>query len=46
MIGNSNGETNFPHELLLTIKKFKIFVKLLQIIDQLVLSYQKLSYLR
>ena len=43
MIGNPNDETNFPHKLLLTKK---IFVKLLQIIHQLILSYEKLNYLR
>ena len=46
MISNSDGETNFSHELLLTNRKLKIFVKLLQIIHQLILSYQKLIYLR
>ena len=46
MIGNSNDKTNFPHELLLIIDKLQIFVKLLQIIYQLRLSYQKLNYLR
>ena len=35
MIGND--ETNFPHKLLLTNKKLQIFVKLLQIIHQLIL---------
>ena len=40
MIGDN--ETNFPHKLLLT----QIFVKLLQIIHQQILSYQKLNYLR
>ena len=32
-----NDETNFPHKLLLTNKKLQIFVKLLQIIHQLIL---------
>ena len=41
----SNNETNFPHKLLL-IGKLQVFVKLLQIIHQLILSYQKLNYLR
>ena len=50
MVGNSTGmypddETNFPHKLLLT-DKLQIFLKLLQIIYQLILSYQKLDYLR
>ena len=35
MIGND--EANFPHKLLLTNKKLQIFVKLLQIIHQLIL---------
>ena len=42
MIGDN--ETNFPHKLLLTNRQ--VFLKLLQIIYQLILSYQKLSYLR
>ena len=42
MIGDN--ESNFPHKLLLG--KLQIFVKLLQIIYQHKLSYQKLSYLR
>ena len=39
MIGDN--EANFPHQLLLT--NTQIFVKLLQIIHQLILSYQKLN---
>ena len=46
MIGNSDDETNFPHESLLTSIQVTVFVKLLQIIHLLVLSYQKLNYLR
>ena len=42
MIGNN--ESNFPHELLLT--NLQVLVKPLQIIYQLMLSYQKLEYLR
>ena len=38
LIGNSD-ETNFPDKL-------QLFTKLLQIIHQLILSYQKLNYLR
>ena len=38
IIGNSDDEINFPHELLLTNKKVENF--LLQIIYQLVFSYQ------
>ena len=44
MIGDN--ETNFPHKLLLTNRKVANFVKLLQIIHQLMLSYQKFNYLR
>ena len=44
MIGDN--ETNFPHKLLLTNRKVANFVKLLQIIHQLTLSYQKFNYLR
>ena len=46
MVGNSDNAINFPHKLLLTIDKLQIFVKLLQIIHELVLSYQNLNYLR
>ena len=46
MIGNSDDETNFPHESLLTSIQVTVFVKLLQIIHLLVLTYQKLNYLR
>ena len=42
MIGNN--ESNFPHEVLLT--NLQVLVKPLQIIYQLMLSYQKLEYLR
>ena len=44
MVGDSNDNTNFPHELLLTIDKLQIFVKLLLKIHQLILNYQKLNY--
>ena len=36
-------ETDFPHKLLLTNRQVS---NLLQIIHQLILSYQKLNYLR
>ena len=39
MIGNSNDETNFPHKLLITNRQVPN-------ICQLILSYQKLNYLR
>ena len=44
MVGDSNDNTNFPHELLLTNRQLQIFVKLLLIIHQLTLNYQKLNY--
>ena len=44
MVGNSNDNTNFPHELLLTNSKLQIFVKIFLITHQLRLNYQKLSY--
>ena len=43
MVSNSNDNTNFPHELLLT-NRLQIFVKLLLKIHQLILNYQKLDY--
>ena len=39
-------KTNFPHKLLLANDKLQIFVKPWQIIYQLILSYQKLKFLR
>ena len=44
MVNNSNDNTNFPHELLLTNSQVKIFVKLLLKIHQLILNYQKFNY--
>ena len=44
MIGDN--ETNFPHKLLLTNRQVGNLVKLFLAIPQLILSYQKLSYLR
>ena len=41
-----DNETNYPHKLLLTMGKFQIVVKLLPIIHQPILSYEKLNYLR
>ena len=46
MIGNSDGEANFPHKLLLTNRKLQIFVKLLLTPYQLMLNCQNLNYLR
>ena len=43
MIGYSNDETNFSHKLFLTNRQV---VNFLQIIHQLILSYQKFNYLR
>ena len=44
MVGNSNDNTNFPHELLLTNRQVaKIFVKLLLKIHQQILNCQKLN---
>ena len=43
MIGNSDDETNFRHRLLLTNRQV---ANLLQIVHQLISSYQKLSYLK
>ena len=44
MDSNSNDNTNFHHELLLTNRQVQIFVNLLLIAHQLTLNYQKLSY--
>ena len=41
-----DDETNFPHKLLLANRQLQIFVKLLLTNCQLILSYQKLKYLR
>ena len=45
-IGNSHDGTNLLKNYCYLIDKLQIFVKLLQIIHQLILSYQKLNYLR
>ena len=42
MAGNSNDNTNFPHELLLTNRQ--VFVKFLLITYQQILNCQKLNY--
>ena len=44
MVGDSNDNTNFPHELLLTNRQVANILKLLLIIHQLILNYQKLNY--
>ena len=47
MIVNFNDETNFPYRLLLTNREVENQVlKHFQIIYQLILSYQKLNYLK
>ena len=46
IISNSDDAANFSYKLLLQIDKLQIFVKILQIINQLILSHQKLNYLR
>ena len=47
VFGDSNGETNFPHKILLTnIHVFRGFVKLLRIVDQTVKNFQKLNYIK
>ena len=45
MIGDYNDETNFPYKLLLTNIQVTNLSKALQIIHQLILNYQQLSYL-
>ena len=44
MVGDN--ETNFPHKLLLTNRQVGNLVKFFLTIPQLILSYQKLGYLR
>ena len=47
VIGDSNDENKFPHKLLLSsTHKFQSFIKLLQIISQLIQNYQKLDHIR
>ena len=46
MIRNSNYETNFSHKLLLTNRQVANLRKDLQVLYKLMLSYQKLNYLR
>ena len=45
MIDDSNGETNFPHKLLL-IQKIESFAKLLQMFYLLIKQCRKLNYLK
>ena len=44
MISNSNDNTNFPHELLLTNRQVANIHKAFAKIHQLTLNYQKLNY--
>ena len=44
MVGNSNDNTNFPHELLLTNRQVANIRKVSLITHQLTLNYQKLNY--
>ena len=46
MIGNSDNETNFPHKLLLTNIQVANLHKVFANNYQLILSYQKLNYLK
>ena len=40
VVGDSSDESNFPHKLLLTNKKFQSFVKLSQMIQQVIQNWQ------
>ena len=44
MVGNSNDNTNFPHELLLTNRQVENIRKAFANTHQLMLNYQKLNY--
>ena len=44
MVGNSNDNTNFPHELLLTNRQVANIRKALLITYQQILNCQKLNY--
>ena len=46
MIGNSNDNTNFPHELLLTNRQVPNLCKPFLTTHQHILNCQKLNYLR
>ena len=46
IISNSDDETNFPHKSLVTDRQVENLRKAFAIIHQLILSYQKLNYLR
>ena len=44
--GDSNDENNFPHKLLLTNAKVSRLRKLLQVIPQLIIKFQKLHCIK
>ena len=44
MVGNSNDNSSFPHELLLTNRQIENIRKFLLITDQQILNCQKLNY--
>ena len=44
VVSNSNDNTNFPHELLLTNRQVVNIRKAFAKIHQLILNYQKLNY--
>ena len=44
MIGNSDDNTNFPHELLLTNRQVTNLRKIFLKIHQQIFNYQKLNY--
>ena len=44
MVSNSNGNTNFPHELLLTNRQVANICKAFAKNIKLILNYQKLNY--
>ena len=44
MVSNSNDNTNYPHELLLTNRQVANIGKAFAKIHQLTLNYQKLNY--
>ena len=44
MIVDSNDEDNFPHELLLADRQISSIHKVFQLIHQLILNFQRLSY--
>ena len=45
VVGDSSDESNFPHKLLLTNKNFQSFVKLSQMIQQVIQNWQSGGFL-